>query len=260
MRSDYIYYKTKNDAEIQNIPDALSEYGAFIVYGTSTHLRNLRVFDPTRVYKVIMFNDSNQYSAQHGGGDYTYFDDAGSYDGQTLLLATDSDYQRYPGYIQNKYVYQKKVGMFNVYTSDGKCFDLTNTLPSSGYAMNFPHTPGVHLRDGEIGQDGAFYALAMANTHVLWGPYAPCESGLFDFTLNYEVISPPLDSSVVGIFDITIQDGTRALQEIEIVSDRTNVTIKDVSFEGWTGTFEHRVFLNQGANVKIVSIEIIKKA
>jgi hypothetical protein len=241
------------------IKNELKKYSTKIVYGVfgdnTVLLRNLRVLDPEKIYKLISFGKDGRYNAFHWG-DYTYFDEGGEYQGDTLLLLSANTYEQLPEYTKKLYKLQKSLGPYqNLYQSNSNYFDFLNTLPDEKTVFNYPHTTGVFVVNGEIRENG-FYSNGVEG-HALYGPYASVKEGMFNFTLHYEVIEP-LDDNIVGWFDVSTKNGTNVIGSTAILADQSSVTLKNISFDELQDTFEHRVFLKQYIKIVIISIEIAK--
>jgi hypothetical protein len=107
------------------MPQLISKYGADLVYGTELDLtRNMRVLDTSRVYQEIVIEDGREdgllkIDFHHYGG-YTYYEEPGSYQGPTILLASPREYDKLPYHVRELFVFQEVTGVrnLNIYLSE----------------------------------------------------------------------------------------------------------------------------------------------
>jgi hypothetical protein len=130
-------------------------------------------------------------------------------------------------------------------------------LAFDGVMQLTPSSSDISTQEGELAESGDFYTNG-TNTCVLWGPYYEAKEGVFEYTLNYEVIENPNDAETVGIFDICTDNGSNILQSIEMPANETSITIDNVSFPDLSKRFEDRVHNRNGVKLRIISIDIAK--
>lgn len=137
-------------------------------------------------------------------------------------------------------------------------FDDDKQLPDSGVSFNYPSTPGMAgnygVTGGYLDLDGAWitsYDIGLD----LYGPYAQCREGVYNFTLHYEVLDNPDGLDIVGGFDICTAWGEKVPANIGMPADKTSVTLEHVAFDNPSEQFENRLWL-KGAKLKIISFEI----
>jgi hypothetical protein len=120
-----------------------------------------------------------------------------------------------------------------------------------------PQSSGMVTSNADIAENGDLYTNGIDDT-VLFGPYYSTKLGIFDFTLNYEVVENANSALVVGVFDICTGNGADVLKSVEIPADGTSVTIRGISFPDLSDVFEDRVHNKNGAKLRIISIDITK--
>lgn len=248
------YLSTNLDSYIFEIPEKLSAYDVPFVYSYGDDLniitRDLRVIDTTKKYKLIAGSGNSPYH----WGDYTYYDDNAEYTGQIVLLSTEASFGILPEYLQKQFTLTDTSGNIGIYTCDHNCIDLEAGLPEAGAnATELVYTGGIVTANGTIGDDGCFYSDGTQG-FALYGPYAQPGNATYDITLNYEVL--PGSSETVGVFDVACNVGTVQLGQADITPDSTSVTITGIKFDEGLSAYEYRVFLYEGAQIKISSIDI----
>jgi hypothetical protein len=91
--------------------------------------RNMRVLDSEKVYKLVSYNaDNKKCSVYHDGGDYTYYDEQGSYLGGTLIITASEIFDALPASIRNAYTLSDVVSGFNVYKGDSDYLQPSDKL------------------------------------------------------------------------------------------------------------------------------------
>lgn len=142
--------------------------------------------------------------------------------------------------------------------------DFDNSLPEEGIVYNYPHTYGVSFNlnntapNGFLDSDGTYVVRGPEAGLAIFGPFADCKSGTYKFTLIYEVIDNPNNAETVGKFDVVSQYGAHLLDEIPLPADSTSVTLESITFSNQDDIFEHRVWTNQDAQIRIISFSIEK--
>ena len=91
----------------------------------------------------------------------------------------------------------------------------------------------------------------------MFGPYVRGKAGVYDFKLNYEVLSAP--GVIAGQFDVSSGYGGRVMGSAALRAGQNSVTIENVAFDGTETGVEHRVSVEEGVHIKIVSVEIYLK-
>lgn len=246
-------YKTDLPDFLFDIPAKLESYNVPFVYGFGSDMtlgiRALRAIDPSKKYKSII-----EDGTVHHWGDYTYYDDNSEYEGQIILITTADSFAKLPSYISAQFTMSDSAGNIGIYIAEHNCFDLQSGFPvNSSTARELVYSSGMQCANGIIGNDGSFYSDGTEG-FAIWGPYVNPGSQKYNLTLNYEVLSDSSDN--IGTFDIACNSGSVQVASCEIDPAKTSAEIKDVSFdENMTGV-EYRVYLHEGALVKISSIDI----
>jgi hypothetical protein len=254
-----VYSRTTIAPWNETIPAALDKYDVGLVYGTENIMtRDLRVLDTSRVYKSIIVNEDGSWGCHHWG-DYKYYEEAGEYVGNTALISAPDAYEKLPPAIRLRYSFQENIdgnASFGLYIADAAYFDLSNRLPENERAVNYPFTAGISTQNGIVGDSGTLDTNGTAG-HALFGPYAPVDGGVFTFILHYEYKGAT--NGVIGDFDIATKAGSNIVGSSNVLSDETEAVITGVRFDDLADTFEHRVWVNEGIEMSITSIEIIRE-
>jgi hypothetical protein len=214
----------------------------------------LRVLDQSRIYKLII-----DYNRVDHFGDYFYLDDASEYQGETLFIASEEDFNNLPEYLKSHF--SKTNVTFSIdcfYLSKDNPFDFNNGLPDNiGQTyINFPYTSGM-VSEGDFTSEG-LVTSAKTGGPVLYGPYAPVKKGQFNFKLNYQVINAPDNLTNLGLFRITTKSGENVVDSAEITKNNSTVEIKNVNFSDLNDTFETTVSTDKNVNILIKSVQITK--
>lgn len=253
--SFHYYNHTKIEEHLFNIPEKVAVYDTPVVYGygddMTIYLRDLRVIDTSKVYKVVTGSGDSVYH----WGDYTYYDDISEYSGKIVLLSTESSFENLPEYIKGQFVREDSSGNIIIYVSEKNCFDLKTGFPDKivGSSEERAYSPGICIQNGEIGSDGCFYSNGNEG-YVMYGPYASAYAGTYDIVLKYEIVSSPSDK--IGTFDISSDYGTKIIQAGVIDANSNELILHNVVFDEDAIGVEYRVFVYDGVKIKIESIEI----
>lgn len=118
-----------------------------------------------------------------------------------------------------------------------------------------PQTKDMVIRNAELSENGDLLTNGFDDL-VLFGPYWDVKSGLFDFTLNYEVVENVNSAETVGVFDVCTSCGANVIKSVDMPANNTSVAIKGISFPDLADTFENRVHNRNGAKLRIISVDI----
>jgi hypothetical protein len=187
-----------------------------------------------------------------------------SEDGKYALIFSDEELANFQKsasgksqFILQQAAFDKKFGKLNIYSLNFNPFRSEN-IKDYSYTVK-PDSKGMAIhKSAAIGADGALYSDG-ANATILWGPYAKVSPYVFDFKLNYEVVENASDSDVVGWFDVCTQSGKNRIQRVNLPASETSVSINGVVFANMDEKYEHRVGAQNGAKLKIISIEVTVK-
>jgi hypothetical protein len=96
VKSHVHYNKTTVASYYNKFRKIFEQVDAPLVLGTDIILiRNLRVWDTNRIYKAGKFEDGKGYAANwHHWGDYTYYDDLGTYHGKIAFLCKQEEFEK----------------------------------------------------------------------------------------------------------------------------------------------------------------------
>lgn len=267
--SGYGYVSARGSSRYAVYKEALSGYSepvVFFFYNETPEFRDLRPMDRTHIYKSINELNINDDGICDGHflenwGDFTYYDDVYS-DANTdnvsdgcLLVCRESSFEALNDGLKGKFTLAEEI-MFgiNIYRSD-VVPDFCPGLPESGKTYNFPDTLDV-VTDGCVIRDGAYYTDGTAGCK-LSGPCAKADGGSYTFTLNYSVIECPGESA--GEFEILCRtaDGRSEVKSSAEILPGENKAVVTMGMSIYP-VFEHRVYAENGAVIRIDSIEIQK--
>ena len=87
------------------------------------------------------------------------------------------------------------------------------------------------------------------------GPFTEIEEGVYDFTINYEI----LDSVDGGArFGISLNNNEKILEEVALSKESSTVTIQNIEIEELQQGFGYNVFNEEGTILRVDSFEIRK--
>lgn len=257
--SYYYVYQCRSDyATAVQIVEQVHEYESPVVYVPGSDLvvlaRNLRVIDPTRVYKAS-YDMGNLVNAYHWG-DYTYYDDAGDYSGPTVMLCTDEFYNALPNYLMAQYNLQMHLNSTNIglYTSTENPIDMQSGIVDE-INKDYFYSQGISTyATGYFDEKGNFVTDGTGGC-ATWGPYTATPVGTYEFTLHYEV--KECSSEVAGQFDVAVDAAPIAVVDLQTGE---NTATLEVTFDETSagGLLEYRSYVNDGAVIALKSVEIKK--
>jgi hypothetical protein len=124
--SQYVYAKESVKPYYDHVNDILDKYDEKIVFGTEgVFIRNMRVYDLSKAYKLLVLDDKGNFGGYTRWGDYVRYENEDTYWGPTLLITVEEIYDKLPLYIRQNYIYQEAVGDGSIiYRSEGNYFDF----------------------------------------------------------------------------------------------------------------------------------------
>lgn len=251
IKSDYIYLTTVNGQELEQIVEKIKDVPASVVYimgdDLSVDQKKIRVMDDTKIYKHC-----SERGEVHHFGDYTYYDENGTYQGSTLMITTDEIYPSIPEYIRNTYRYYDHVDRFQIYLSDGNVIDNGCGLTKAEYNIDYPYTSGIILSNGDLDErDGSFLSDGTEGI-VLSGPESEAEGGTYKITLQYRIISNASDDEkTCGTFSLKANGSI--VGEEAIVPNAHTVVLEHVTV-GQNDRISYEVSETEGSVMRIERI------
>jgi hypothetical protein len=104
------------------LPEIIAKYDCGLVYtgAWGEPGRNLRILDTSTIYKCLDIDEETSSLSFHRWGDYVYYEKPGEYQGKTLLLLKEYQYNSLPPAIQYEYAFQEATGIdgLNIYLAD----------------------------------------------------------------------------------------------------------------------------------------------
>ncbi len=242
------------------IIDYLSDHESPVVYLAGEQCivfgQNIRVLDREKTYIYSKTTEEFTYS-----GDYTYYLETSEYEGAVPLIMSQVDYDEMPAYFKS--LFQKThefTAFLSLYECDYNALDYTAGITDLEYNKDYPYTSGITLSDtGEL-VDGGRYRVAGTGAYVLWGPSKEAPRGIYDITLNYEIVSAlMMESEFLGVFDVAVDGGTVIASEM-LDFEKTSITLSNVNLAEHTGLlYDYRVAVKGGTELEIISIEMERK-
>lgn len=246
--SDRIYIKTTNDDwNIDELVEMVDSQDARLVYLWGGALietqKIIRPVDLDHVYKAI-----EDYGVYHHWGDYKYLEDAGDYNGPTLMIV-ERESDVFPEKYRSQYTRIGDWGQYEVLRCSYNPIDLTAGI-TGAISTEYPSTPGVSMSNGEF--DGISYVSNGDEGYVMAGPGSETVAGTYDFELDYEIIA-----GNDAVFDVAL-DENNVIASKYIDPDKHSIILEDVTLEDGH-TMEYRVFCNAGTSIRISKVSIIAK-
>lgn len=254
--SDYHYLTQKNNyRELQQIVKYVDQFNTPVVYLWSDVIpieqqRNMRTYDLSKTYKIM-----SEVNRPHAWGDYDDYNEISEYEGETVLITTEEEFDNMPIYVKSNYKFQKKFGIYSIYWSGNNIFDLAVGFEKPRYNVDLPYSTGIQVMNGEFTGDGAFVSNGDRGW-VMLGPYAKAVEGKYTFVLNYETLEKNQD--IIGGFDIAINGAEEILKYEDMKGEESQVRLDNIYLEEGD-LVEYRVNVNEGTRVKIKSVEIFKE-
>ena len=251
ITSDQIFINNTIDEEqVREILDTISETDAKLIWyqGNTERVfaRNLRVLDPTRIYKVIGATGDLVH-----WGDYTYYDSNEQYTGPTVLL-TESDQDFIPEYIMTKYEKIKTVKGIDIYLSTMNPYDMVSGISGENYSMDLPVNFEIGYENAYMENDGTLVTNGAEGT-VMWNENCNAKPGNYDVTLYYDCIAVPDE---VGFAEFGIICGDEVIESEKLQRQTSSITVKNVQFDDTQDKFTYYLNEDYGTVLKIRAIEI----
>lgn len=253
---DRKYLKTKNDYDVLcEVVDEINELDTKVVYvyGDDYKLTayDLRVVDESRIYKYIYrncFNDTIHW------GDYIYYDDIAEVQNRNVLVTSVEDFETLPEYIRRQYQIDDQIGRYSVYVANVNKFDLVSGA-TEDINLDYPTSADLILEAGELDQDGSYVSDGSENV-IITGPYTRIKKGIYDFTINYEIIESTNNSAE---FSISINHNQDVLGSVILSEGEKTATIHNVEVPEDSDGFGYNVYNQEGTIIRIDSFEIRRK-
>ncbi len=247
--SDVRYVSTTTDDwYVNDILEVVKSQDAGLVYFWGGDLIQtqmmLRPLDTDHIFKAI-----EDYGVYHHDGDYKYLEDCGDYDGPTLMVIKTGS-EVIPEKYLSQYTFLQEVEDMSIYRCDYNPLDLTAGITGQ-VSVEYPSTPGVTMAHGQF--DGISYVSDGSDGYIMSGPGADTVSGVYDFVLDYEILSG--DDAT---FDVSLDDGSAVVAASAMSPSQGSVVLEDVTLEDGH-TMEYRVSCTAGTVVKIKKVTILKK-
>lgn len=251
--SYYFIHKSQDDVALKyEIIDYLADHPTPVVYlaglDTMIHAQNIRVFDEEKIHIWTKTGYSFTYS-----GDYTYYLENSEYQGPTVLLATERDFTELPNFLQSQFTQIHQFsGWLNLYETQQNPFDFVSGVTQFDYSIDYPYSYGANIAQHGALLDNGSYQVEGTGGLALWSSHILAREGVYDVTLNYEVLTP---CDAVGTLSLTIHDGGTTFATATIPSDTTSFTLKSVDFNQVLDDFyQYRVQIDPEVEVIIHSI------
>ena len=173
--------------------------------------------------------------------------------GRNVLISEPKEFENMPEYLKNQYTLYKQVDRYYIYYADVNKIDLLSG-PVGDYSVDYPISYGVNILEGTLDENGS--AISNGKEAVLIeGPFTEIEEGVYDFTINYEI----LDSVDGGArFGISLNNNEKILEEVALSKESSTVTIQNIEIEELQQGFGYNVFNEEGTILRVDSFEIRK--
>ncbi|MFI3253297.1 MAG: hypothetical protein R3Y63_03010 [Eubacteriales bacterium] len=260
--SYYYIYQSRNDNDLQGeIKDYVSSIDSPVIYALGNTMEffscKMNAFDLDHSY--LWTRDSTRIYFWGVSGQYT---DAGDHQGASYILAYDFDFDTAPQYIQSQYEVEHvfSTGNLMLYRCEENIVDFVAGVSDRSLNVDYPYTYGVEFfGEGEFLEDGSYWTKG-EDLIVLYTPFETPESGVYDFTLYYELGDVP-SGSEIGVFDLCDQESQEIHGSVSLSQDTNHVTVENIAFpmENTGDTTEYRVLLAEGVEIFIHKIEIAEK-
>lgn len=252
-----VYSEKFTDAEkLKQITEKMDELNAEIVYfygnDTQKDTQTIVVADESnRVYDCL-FEDM---SPIHWGNSIEHRVNYQEKKSSVILTKSDALFQQIPYGITEFYTHMGQVAEYQIYYSDGNYIQFASILPEEdGEAITiYPYSIGMQTANGTFTGEG--FVTDGTGGYATWGPYATVPTGIYEFTLHYEV--KECSSDVAGQFEVAVN--AAPMKAVDLQTDANTATL-EVTFDKTSagGSLEYRSIINEGTIIALKSVEIKK--
>lgn len=252
---DRKYLKNKGDYDILcKVADEIEELDVPVVYVYGEYMKqarwNLCVIDTDRIYKYIY---TNYFNYTTHWGDYTYYDDVAEVMGRNVLISEPKEFENMPEYLKNQYTLYKQVDRYYIYYADVNKIDLLSG-PVGDYSVDYPISFGINILEGALDENGNAVSNGKEAAFIE-GPFTEIEEGVYDFTINYEIIGA-MDGGAK--FGISVNNNKDLLGEVMLSDECGTATISNVKIDEHKKGFGYNVYNEKGTILRVDSFEIRK--
>ena len=228
-----------------NAPDSKLVY---FVGSSGNDVRYMRVWDTDRVYKDIW-----PTGELYHWGDYTYSDEASDDQGTYVIFCNKECIDTIPPYVSSRVEQIGEWDVYNIYIGEETVYDFkTSCKGNIGY--DFPYSPSVTMDHMEMNDNGDFISDGSGNI-LIYGPNYQFKDGIYDITLEYEVLESK--NNISGVFDM-VKDEKEIYLSNAITKDAKTVGFYDVPINEGTW-LQYRVGEAEGTVLKINKVVIKRK-
>ena len=249
--SDFYRVKERRDLdrynEIKSIIDD-NAYEAKLVYfigSCNDDVRLMRIWDTDRIYKDIW-----ETGELYHWGDYTYSDEASDDQGVYVIFCNKECIDTIPPYVSSRVERIGEWDNYNIYIGEETVYDFKTSCDGKiGY--DFPYSPSVTIDHMEMNEKGEYISDGSGNI-IVYGPNYHFKEGLYDITLEYEVLESK--DNIAGVFDM-VKDEKELFTSTAVTKDAKTVGFYDVPISGETW-LQYRVGEAEGTVLKINKVVI----
>lgn len=253
----YSYYNielSRNDNTNANIiasyADQLDVPVVYMPYDT-VYSRNMRVLDLDHVYRVM-----NNMTDPHLWGDYTYYEDAGEYQGPTMMVCTQEFYDALEPFYKNQYKLVTTIegSTAAIYYSESNPVDMKTGIVHD-YNIDYFYSNGISRQEnGAFNDDGGF-EIKGTGDYATWGPYVSVQQGTYEFILHYDIENVPVGVDSIGQFDVAVDTSTVSM--VKLSAEEKTATVRVTFDETQVGRqLEYRVWIAPEIEVVLDFVEI----
>lgn len=213
--------------------------------------RNMRVLDLDHVYRVM-----NNMTDPHLWGDYTYYEDAGEYQGPTMMVCTQEFYDTLEPFYKNQYKLVTTIegSTAAIYYSESNPVDMKTGIVHD-YNIDYFYSNGISRQEnGAFNDDGGF-EIKGTGDYATWGPYVSVQQGTYEFILHYDIENVPVGVDSIGQFEIAVNTSTVSM--VKLSAEEKTATVRVTFDETQVGRqLEYRVWIAPEIEVVLDFVEI----
>lgn len=222
-----------------------------LVYNWSDSPSVITLIDPEMHSAYITSKDGQTYIVSY---DYylSYTENAKMT--SHVVICTQEFIDAMPDYLRSCYTLVDSEtfgGGINAYYASENMFDTISGLPlaADDRSIDFPYSPG-YRSVGKLDETGRLIADTEESGFVLYGPNTPAVEGVYNITLEYEVLKSGERNS---FFDICTNSGQQVILRSNLSNDATSFTFENVDITG-SAPLEFRVWKPGDATIVIKRI------